>query len=150
MSRAVGAPLLVLVAASLGSGCYQYREMSATAVRPDETVRVILTSDASSSLASTIGPNATSLDGRVVSVDSTRMRLAVTQIARAVGSEEFLQFEPIDVPTRGALTVSVRSMDRFRTVLAFGGLLAGVFAAHALTNSPGVVSTTGAPSGSTK
>ena len=146
------ARLLVLVAACTagGGGCYQYREMSATAVRPDETVRVVLSSDASSSLAGTIGPNATSIDGRVMAVDSTHMRLAVTQIARAIGPEEFLQYEPIDVPTRGALTISVRSVDRVRTVLAFGGLLAGILAARTLTTSPGVVSTAGAPAGTSK
>ena len=124
--------------------------MSATAVRPNETVHVVLSSDASSSLAGTIGPNATSIDGRVMSIDSSRIRLAVTQIARVLGPEEFLQYEPIDVPTRGALTISVRSVDRVRTVLAFGTLLAGVFAARMWSTSPGLVSTTGAPAGTSK
>jgi hypothetical protein len=78
------------------------------------------------------------------------MRLAVTQIARAVGPEEFLQSEPLDVPTRGALAVSVRSVDRFRTLLAFGGILAGVVAAQTLSNSPGVFSTRGAPASGSK
>ena len=133
------------------AGCYQYREASPTAVRPDETVHVVLSSDASSSLAGAIGPNATSIDGRVVAVDSTRMRLAVTQIARAIGPEEFLQNEPIDVPTHGALVVSVRSVDRSRTVLlGFAGILAGFVAAHTLSSSPAIVSTTGAPAGSSK
>lgn len=138
-----------MLVAALG-GCYQYHEASTTAVRPDETVHVILSSDASSSLASTIGPYATSIDGRVLSIDSNQMRLAVTQIARAVGPEEFLQNEPIDVPTHGAVAVSVRSVDRVRTVLALGGLLAGVFAARTLTTSPNVVSTAGAPTGGSR
>src|SRR5690349_4040642 len=148
MSRSMSARFLLLVAAS--TGCYQYREMSPTTVRPDETVHVVLSGDASSSLAGAIGPNATSIDGRVVSIDSSRICLAVTQIARALGPEEFLQYEPIDVPTRGALTISVRSVDRARTVLAFGGILAGVFAARTLTTAPGIFSTTGAPAGSSK
>jgi hypothetical protein len=133
--------LALLAAAS--AGCYQYHEASPTAVRPDATVHVVLSSDASMSLAGMIGPNATSIDGRVVAVDSNRMRLAVTQIARAVGPEEFLQNEPIDVPTRGALSISIRSVDRVRTVLAVGGLLAGVVAAHTLSTSPGIFSTRG-------
>ena len=149
--RAARALAMLLAAASLA--CYQYREASPTAVRPDEMVHVVLSSDASSSLAGTIGPNATSLDGRVVAIDSGRMRLAVTQIARAVGPEEFLQNEPIDVPTHagGALFVSVRSLDRSRTVLlGFAGVLAGFIAAHTLSSSPAIVSTTGAPAGSSK
>ena len=132
---------LVLVAA--GAGCYEYHTAAPGAVRPDAMVHVVLSSDASSALASAIGPNATSLDGRVLAIDSSRMRLAVTQIARVVGPEEFLQNEPIDVPTRGALAVTVRSVDRLRTALTFGGLLAGVFAAHALTDSPAIFTTKG-------
>jgi hypothetical protein len=139
---------VVLLAAF--SACYQYHEASPTAVRPDETVHVILSSDAASALAGTIGPNATSIDGKVMFVDSDRMRVAVTQIARAIGPEEFLQYEPIDVPTHGAVAVTVRSVDRVRTVLAVGGLLAGVFAASTLTRPQGIFSTTGAPAGSSK
>ena len=150
MSRAVSSRWLILGLVALSAGCYQYQEASPTAIRPDATVHVVLTSDASSSLAGAIGPNATSLDGRVMSIDRDRIRLAVTQIARAVGPEEFLQYEPIDVPTRGALTVSVRSVDRVRTVLAFGGILAGVFAARTLSTTPGIFSTTGAPASGSK
>jgi hypothetical protein len=145
-----GARGLSVLLAAIIAGCYQYHDAVATSVRPDERVHIVLSSDASSSLASTIGPNATSIDGRVLSVDSNRMRLAVTQIARAVGPEEFLQSEPLDVPTRGALAVSVRSVDRFRTLLAFGGILAGVVAAQTLSNSPGVFSTRGAPASGSK
>jgi hypothetical protein len=141
---------LSVAALAVSAGCYQYHDAPVTTIRPDETVHVVLGSDASTSLAASIGPNATSIDGRVLAVDSNRMRLAVTQIARAIGTEEFLQNEPIDVPTRGAVVVRVRSVDRFRTVLAVGGLLAGVFAARTLTTSPGVVSTTGAPAGGSK
>lgn len=152
MSRTVTASrrLISAVLAAATAACYEYHDASPTTVRPDATVRVVLSSDASISLAGTIGPHATSIDGRVLAVDSSRMRLAVTQIVRAIGTEEFMQNEPIDIPTRGALTVSVRSVDRFRTILAFGGILAGALAARTLSSSPGVFSTTGAPAGSNK
>ena len=140
---------MLLVATS--PACYEYRDASPTVVRPDETVHVVLSGEAATSLAGTIGPNATSIDGRVLAVDSTRMRLAVTQIARAVGPEQFLESEPIDVPTHGALVVSIRSMDRSRTaLLAFTGILAGFIAAHTLSSSPAIVSTTGAPAGTSR
>ncbi|HEY6829334.1 MAG TPA: hypothetical protein VI259_20875 [Gemmatimonadaceae bacterium] len=149
MTRAVRALSALLVGAS--AACYEYREASPTAVRPDEMVHVVLSSDASSSLAGSIGPNATSLDGRVVAVDSGRMRLAVTQIARALGPDQFLEDEPIDLPTHGALIVSVRSMDRPRSaLLALSGMVAGFIAVHNLSSSPAIVSTTGAPAGSSK
>ena len=149
MSRSVTGVLdiVVLVGVAASTACYQYHDASPTAVRPDETVHVVLSGEASTTLAGTIGPNATSIDGRVMAVDSIRMRLAVTQIARAVGPEQFMQSEPIDVPTSAALAIRVRSVDRVRTVLAaFGGIVAGVLAARTLTSSPGVVSTKGTPS----
>jgi hypothetical protein len=102
-------------------------------------VHIVLSTEASASLAATIGPNATSIDGRVMSVDTRTMRVAATQIARAVGPEEFLHDEPIDVPASGALSISTRSVDRLRTVLAISGIVAGAIAAHALTDQPGIV-----------
>jgi hypothetical protein len=119
-------------------------------VRPDATVHLVLSAEAATALASTIGPNATAIDGRVMSIDTRTMRLAATQIARAVGPEEFLRDEPIDVPAWGALSISTRSVDRLRTVLAIGGIIAGAIAAHRLTDQPGIVSTRGAPVMGTK
>lgn len=143
--RGVGASLLLLSA-----GCYEYREARVTDVRPDATVHVVLSAEAATALAVTIGPNATSIDGRVMSVDARTMRLAATEIARAVGPEEFLRNEPIDVPSAGALSISVRSVDRVRTVLAVGALLGSVVAAHVATSSPGIVSVRGGPGSGTK
>jgi len=131
---------------AVGTGCYQYQSGSIATIRPSEIVHVALSPEASVSLASTIGPNATTIDGRVLSVNQTTLRLAVTQIARAVGPEEFLQNEPIEIPARGALEITVRSVDRMRSALAFGGLLAGVLAGRAITDQAGIVSVKGASS----
>jgi len=145
---------LALAAASampvLESGCYEYQSAAVTRVRPSETIQVTLSPDASRSLASTIGPHATTLDGRVLSVDSNTLRLAVTQIAREAGPEEFLKNEPIDVPASGASRIMVRSLDRPRTWLAFGGLVAGVIAAGIVSNQPGIVTVKNGPSTGSK
>jgi hypothetical protein len=133
-----------------GTACYEYHDAELSAVRPNATVHVVLSSDASTSLASTIGPNATSIDGRVLSIDRTTMRLAATQIARVVGPEEFLRDEPIDLPSKGALQISMRSFDRARTILAIGGIIAGVFVAHAATDGPAIGTVRGGPSSGTK
>jgi len=143
-------PLAAAAALASVSGCYAYHSVSPAGLRPDATVHVVLSSAASSALASTIGPNATALDGRVLAVDSNRVRLALTQIARAVGPEEFFKDDPVDVPLSGALEVRVRSFDRFRTLLAVGGLMSSAILAHTITNSPGVVSGKSGPSTGTK
>jgi hypothetical protein len=140
----------VVPALFAGTACYEYHDAPLSAVRPNATVHVVLSSDASMSLGSTIGPNATSIDGRVLSIDGTTMRLAATQIARAVGPEEFLHDEPIDLPSNGALLISMRSFDGARTILAIGGILAGAFVARLATDGPAIVTVKGGPSAGTK
>ena len=132
------------------TACYEYRDVRLSDVRPNADVHIVLSTEASTSLARTIGPNASSIDGRVLSVGDRTMRVAATQIARVVGPEEFLRFEPIDVPAAGALSISIRSFDRPRTILAVGGILAAAIAAHVVSNQAGIFSTRGGPPTATK
>lgn len=145
LQLALAVPVLIT-----GTACYEYRDARLADVHRAATVHVVLSAAASTSLAPAIGPNATSIDGQVVSIDGATMRLAATQIARAVGPEEFLRNETVDLPAAGALSISVRSVDRVRTVLAVGAILAGAFAAHKLTDQPGIISVKGGPVGATK
>ena len=140
----------VLLLSLMSSACYQYHDVALTAVRPSAEVHVVLSAEASTSLARAIGPNASAIDGRVLSVGDRTMRLAATQIARVVGPEEFLRNEPIDVPASGALSISVRSFDAPRTIMAVAGILAAALAAHAVSNQAGIFNGRGGPPSSTK
>jgi hypothetical protein len=142
--------LALTIAAAPAFGCYQYQARPVGAIRPEETIHVELSPAGSASLASSIGPNATTLDGRVLSVDSNRFRLALTQIARSVGPEEFLKYEPIDVPRASATAVTVRSVDRPRTLLAIGGLAVGILVARIVTNDGGISTSRSGPTSGTK
>ena len=133
-----------------GTACYQYNTRPISAVRPDEMVHVVLSPEASASLASSIGPNATTIDGKILGVNGRTLRLAVTQVARSIGPEEFMMNEPLDVPATGASSITVRSLDRARTILAVGSILAGAFAARMLTDQPAIVTIKGGPSTGTK
>lgn len=137
----------VLVA---GTGCYEYRSADVSGVRTGETVHLVLNRSGSAALAPAIGPSATSLDGRVLRDDAGELMLAVTQIDRSVGPEEFMRNESIVVPTRSAESITVRRLDRPRTLLAAGALLAGVFLAHVATEQAAVVTVKGGPSSGTK
>jgi hypothetical protein len=132
------------------AGCYEYHDGRISDLRPNATVHVVLSAEATTSLASVIGPNATAVDGQVLSVDATTMRLAVTQIARAIGPEEFVHDEPLDVPIKGALQISTRSFDKARTALAVGSLLAMVLGAQVVTSQTGVTTVKGGATGTTK
>lgn len=145
-----GRTLALAIAAAPAIGCYEYHTAPVGEIRPAQDVHVELTPAGSASLASTIGPNATTLDGHVLVVDSNRFRLALTQIARSSGPEEFLKNEPIDVPRSSATTITVRSVDRPRTLLAIGGLVAGIIVARIITNDPNITSARTGPSTGTK
>ena len=145
--RLLMAAVPVLVA---GAGCYEYHATALSGVRPGQTVHIVLNPSGSAALASTIGPNATTLDGQMLGRDSGQLTLAVTQIERSVGPEEFMRNEAITVPSQSAESITVRRLDRSRTFLTVGALIASVFFAHVATEQPGVVTVKGGPSSGTK
>jgi hypothetical protein len=133
-----------------GAGCYEYNTTAVARVQPGQMVHVVLSPSGSAALASTIGPNATTLDGRILRDDSGRLTLAVTQIERSVGPEEFMRDESITVPTQSAESVTVRRLDRPRTFLTISAFVAGVFLAHVASNQAGIVTVKGGPAAGTK
>ena len=153
MSRRLVAPSLVLtlaVSGMSGTACYEYRSAEVAAVRPAEVVHVVLSPEAAVALKPSIGPNASTLDARVLGVEADRLRLAVTQIARSAGPEEFLEGEPLELPLVGASAFSVRRFDRARTVLAIGGIIVSAITAASFSNQPTIAVVRGGPSGSTR
>jgi hypothetical protein len=145
------APSVVLAVSGLfGTGCYAYHAADVAAVRPSEVVHVVLSPEAAVALKPSIGPNALTLDARVIGLEAERLRLAVTQIERSVGPEEFLQGEPLDLPLSGASSISVRRFDRARTILAVVGILGSAIAAASFANEPTIAGMHGGPGGSTR
>lgn len=136
-----GRKSVVIVAAGLGvfpqAGCYYYRATDVGQLRVGQRARIELSPAGAADLASSIGPNATIIDGRVLTAGDSGITLAVTQIARTVGPEEFLKDESLTIPRGGASTFQVRELDRERTVLAIGSIIAAAFVARkATTEAP--------------
>lgn len=150
MTRYVRMLMATVPAFVAGTGCYEYGVANVARVQPGQTVHVVLSQSGSAALASTIGPNATTLDGRILRGDAGQLTLAVTQIERSVGPEEFMRNEAITVPTQSTESITVRRLDRPRTFLAIGALLAGAFVAHVASNQAGIVTVKGGPSSGTK
>jgi hypothetical protein len=143
--------LMATVPAMLaGTGCYEYQSSSVTSVRPGQTVHLVLNRAGAASLASSIGPNAATVDGKIIGNSSDGLHLSVTEITRSVGPEEFMKDEPLTVPVSGADSITVRKLDKPRTVLAIGGILVGVIAGNIIVNQAGVFNTKTGPSGNTK
>lgn len=134
----------------VGTACYQYHPTPVSAIHNNDRVHVVLSTETSVALAATLGPNASTLDGRVVDLDGTRVRLALTQIQRVSGPEEFLHGDAIDVPRGGAVAVTVRAFDPLKTALAIGGIVGGAVVGRVILGQGGVSVIKGGPPGTTK
>jgi hypothetical protein len=113
-------------------------------------VYVDLTAPGAAALAPTIGPNATALNGRVLRRTGDDLTLAVTQIDRSSGPEQFLKGDPISFSLLNVSAVRRRSFDRQRTVLAVGGVIAAIVVGQIFVDQSGIFSNKGTVSGSTK
>ncbi|HEX4683130.1 MAG TPA: hypothetical protein VH277_10490 [Gemmatimonadaceae bacterium] len=143
--------LAVVAILCVGTGCYQYSPAPLAAVQRGQAVRVTLTPAGATALASAIGPGATALDGRVVRRTSADVTLALTQIARGPDEpEQFLQNDPLTLPLATGPSFALRVLDRPRTALALGGIVAVIVAGRIVANQPGIFSTKATVSQSTK
>jgi len=142
--------LMLAVSVLTETACYGYDAAELSAVRPAQTVHMTLSPEAAVALKPAIGPNAATLDGRVLAVEPDHVRIALTQIVRTTGPEEFLQYEPIDVPLAGTSIVSVRKFDRLRTFLAVGGIIGSAIAAAMVAEQPTIATVRGGPGVSTR
>jgi hypothetical protein len=120
------------------------------AVQPGQIVHVELTAPGAAALASTIGPSATGLNGRVITRAANDMTLAVTQIERSNGPEQFLKGDPVSFSLGNIAGLQRRSFDKARTALAIGGVIAAVVAGQLFIDQSGVFTNKNTNSGNTK
>lgn len=143
----IGAAVPVILA---GAACYQYRTSGRDAVMPGQVVHVDLTAPGAAALAPAIGPNATALNGKVLTRAGNDLTLAVTQIDRGTAPEQFLKGEPISLSFDNVSGIRMRRFDKQRTVLAIGGIIAAVVAGQAFLDQSGLFTSKGVGSTTTK
>jgi hypothetical protein len=138
--RAVRArTLTVAVTAAVSAcGCFAYRTAEPTALRAGEEVRVMLTPAGAAELTEQVGPRVETLDGRVIGPRDSALAVAVTQLTRGRGSDEFWTGDSVIVPVRGVSSLSVRQLDRKRTWLAVGGTAVAVIVMRSVIKEAGI------------
>jgi hypothetical protein len=134
----------------IGTACYQYRTSGPDAVQPGQIVHVDLTAPGAAALAPTIGPNATALNGKVLTRAGNDVTIAVTQIDRGAAPEQFLKGDPVSFSLASISSVQLRSFDKQRTVLAIGGIIGAIVVGQIFVDQSGIFSTKGGGSTSTK
>jgi hypothetical protein len=126
------------MAAVSACGCFAYRAAEPTALHAGQDVRVTLTPAGAAELTKQVGPRVETLDGRVIGPRDSALAVAVTQLTRARGSDEFWTGDSVLVPVRGMSSLAVRQLDRKRTWLAVGGTAVAVIVMRAVIKEAGV------------
>jgi hypothetical protein len=127
--------------------CHSYTPVAASTLAADSAVRVRLTDQGSLDLASTVGPRAAALDGRVSAASDSALELRVLAVTRMNGVTEGWKGEPVRL-TRGAVArVERERVSAMRSGLLAGGLLAALAAAAAAFGGGGDTVAGGGPGG---
>ena len=130
-------------ACCLLAGCYSYRPLpSVDAVNPvpGTQVEARLTTAGAGNLASEVGPDVLSVEGQVVSADSSGLTLAVNRVvnARHIGND--WKGEHVMLPRGDIASLRVRRLSVGGTAILGGLAGGGLAAAFALIGGTGSAS----------
>lgn len=126
--RPYGPLLLVLFAAS----CFEYRGGPGEHVPAGRDVRVTLTPEARTTLASRVGAQVRSITGIVHSADTSAVLLAISRTTLVDGTEASWNGDTVTIPTRDIEDFEQRKISSSKTVVLVA-LIAGVATAVALS-----------------
>jgi hypothetical protein len=126
--RSFGPLLLMLFAAS----CFEYGGSPRDHIGVGHDVRVTLTPDARTTLASRVGAQVRAVNGIVRSADSSGMQLALSRTTLLDGTEASWNGDTVTIPAADIAGVEQRKMSAPKTALVIG-IIAGVTAILALS-----------------
>jgi len=124
-------PGLMVAAAVLQGGCYNYVPLRRAALSPPACVVVTLTDAGSEQLAPYLGPNVYAVRGRFLSTTDRGLVMAVSAVETRPGDVLEWKGETVVVPGEFVRSVEERHSAASKTVLLAGASLAGFFAAYA-------------------
>lgn len=120
------------------------------ALRPENNVRVVLTSAGSRELASTVGDSASALSGSIVRTTDAGLTLSVSRVEASRAAVDW-RGEQVTIPLTAIDHTGVRQFDRTRSVIAAAGITAVTLALRAMfLGSEGAGGNTGAVAGGAK
>lgn len=144
--RPYGPLLLILFAAS----CFEYRGGPGDHLSAGRDVRITLTPEARSTLASRVGAQVRSINGIVRGADTSDVLIAMSRTTLTDGTEAQWSGDTVTIPTRDIALLEPRQMATSKTVVLIA-LVAGVAAAVALSIGLSTSSSSGSgPSGGAK
>ena len=137
-------PVLLVLGA-----CYRYVPMPTPQPAVGTEVRSYLTPEGKTSLATTLGRDVSSIDGRVLAEQPNVWRLSVSQTGTSDSRRVSWMGEPVDIPKSAIDRFQMRVLDRPRTIrtailAVIGGVAVGL-AIRGITTSDGGAPGPGGP-----
>jgi hypothetical protein len=121
-SRSGLAAALLVVA-----GCYRYVPLATPQPQTGTYIAALLSDSGTAELADYLGPEVTSIDGRLVSSSAEELQISVSTVVARGGGESFWKGETVRVPRRLVSGIQERKLSGSRSgLVATIGLAAGV------------------------
>jgi hypothetical protein len=139
MLRTTLSRCVALAALSFGAGgCYRYQPLAQPEPATGDNVRVSLTQDGTTALATRLGPRISQLDARVAEVRSDTLLLQVTTARSADLQESYFNGDTVSLPRSSVSSIEERRLAVGPTAV-LGGIVVGgaLTAATALTGDNG-------------
>jgi hypothetical protein len=132
---ALAAALATALAVAVSTGCFTYVGVDPGAIVPGRDISIQLTDAGTAGLAALIGPGMVAMDGRVVTVDTVGLGLAVTQTTDRHSIDHLWRGELVIVPRPFVDRIRQRKLSPTRTALLGVGILAAAIAAGVAVHS---------------
>jgi hypothetical protein len=101
-------------------------------------------------METTLGPDVAEVEGELLAVDSSGLRLAVTQVQDRRGIPSDWRRETIELPRRTVANLQERQLSKGGTVLLGGAAVGGLVAIYGLLGGPGIFEGSGGSGGGGK
>jgi len=126
-------PLLALTA------CYTYRPLPSPELPVGTRLSVQLTDEGSRELWSQIGPDVLNIEGELVTIDSSALRVSVRQVDNRRGIQNDWKGEQVMIPRRDVVGVQQRRLSLGGTALLATITAGAMYALYSALHGAGVV-----------
>ncbi len=135
-ARLVRARLVPLLFLAPTAACFSYRAPGSGAAVPEgAVVRVRLQPGAADSLAIEVGPHVSMVAGHLVSDAGDVLSVRGETVTRLDGADDLAASTIVHIPRRLVSSIEVRRLDRVKTALLAGGIVAVTIAVRGAAGS---------------
>jgi hypothetical protein len=146
--RRVIRPFAAIVLAPVAGACFNYRvPASADLVPAESVVRATMRPDAADSLAIEVGPRVARVAGHLVSDSDGVLAIRGETVTRLDGVDDIAASTVVHVPRRLVQKLEVRRLDKVRSALVVGGVVAVTLALRGAAGSISGGGSGGGPGG---